>query len=183
MGPKLSLEVFWMPSCLRPCTFWARRYRMKTLFVWKANQHEWFFHGLLDFVLSKGMSTQTCAGFDCSWENLSAQTSTGLYMVRDNECQSHARARFLSGILQFTFFSTTFQSPALLLSVKGRDLFSAMHLVTGRFCFDVISNRAMKLFWIKALVRGELFFFFFHFSKKQYYNYSAKYRINLLIFG
>lgn len=34
-----------------------------------------------------------------------------------------------------------------------------MHLVTGWFCLDVISNSAMKLFWIKELVRGEVFFF------------------------
>lgn len=58
--------------------------------------------------------------------------------------------------LLYHLFKT--KTGAFLLSGNRKE--SVLRLVTGWFCLEVISNCAMKLLWIKALVKGDVLVLF-----------------------
>lgn len=76
--------------------------------------------------IERNVEAKCRACFDCSWENLSAQTSICLYMIQDKERQNHAKAYFISGILDY------FSAPCFSHLVH----FLLYHLSKpGKFCF------------------------------------------------
>lgn len=106
-----------------------------------------------------------CACSDCSWENLSALTSTCLYTIQEKDCQNYAKTYFISVLLDYfsaLFFSFLLptslpsllpcKARALLLSVnrKGSVLSHAFsdRLILFRcdfqYCNEIILNEGIS---------------------------------------